>query len=138
MAFKKGQSGNPKGRPKTKGALQEFRTCSYEDFIRKLQKYGAFTVDEMEVELQRTDIPMFDLMFAKVVADAATGNAVARSVILERLWGRVNYKSPFFDDSPTLNPNDPDGPAIEVERTEVIVYLPSNGREVGSERCLKP
>lgn len=86
--FQKGKSGNPGGRPKNT-AIQQFKQTTYADFINSLQKYGTLSRTEMAIELQRPDATMFEIMFGQIVASAAKGDKEARSVLLERLWGKV-------------------------------------------------
>lgn len=89
--FQPGQSGNPSGKngASVDPAIKAFKETTYKDFINKLQKYGAFTRQEIANELQRPDATMFEIMFGQIVASAAKGDKDARAVLLDRLWGKV-------------------------------------------------
>lgn len=87
--FKPGQSGNPAGRAKTDPLIKAFKETTYKDFIAHLQKYGSYTPDEIQADMKRPDITMFELMFSNIVCGAANGGKDARAVLLDRLWGKV-------------------------------------------------
>lgn len=87
--FKKGQSGNPNGRPKVNPTLKAFRELTYNQFIGQLQKYGHQTPDEIKQDLARKDVTMFERIFGKIILQAAEGEKDGRQVFLERLWGKV-------------------------------------------------
>lgn len=132
--FKKGQSGNPDGRPKMSAPLKEFRKVSYEDFLTNLQKYGAFTKSQMADELLRDDLTMFESMFASIVEKAAAGDKDARAVILDRLWGKVFYKADNGSHLPGPHPTGSNLPTADTtnggpQRPQVVFYMPVNGRE---------
>lgn len=87
--FQKGQSGNPSGRPRANPLLRAVKETSYAEFLLGLQKYGKLTRDEMQAELQRSDLTMFELLFGQIVDSAARGDKDARQLLLDRLWGKV-------------------------------------------------
>jgi hypothetical protein len=87
--FPKGKSGNPGGVPKKDLVVRAFRETTFQQFIDNLQKYGSLSREEMARELQRPDATMFELMFGNIVASAAKGDDRARTLLIERLWGRV-------------------------------------------------
>ncbi len=114
--FVKGQSGNISGRPKQKAHIAEFRQTSYEDFINQLQKYGSLTKEEMQEDLNRKDATMFELIFGRILVDAAKGERDARQVLFERLWGKVKDKLEHSSSG--------------ISMPQIIVQLPDNGRSV--------
>jgi hypothetical protein len=87
-AWKPGQSGNPSGRPKLPAELREVKRTTYEEFLTALHKYGHMTRYELVKEIERVDATMFEVMFANVVYKAAEGDKDARTVLLDRLWGK--------------------------------------------------
>jgi hypothetical protein len=111
--FKKGVSGNPGGRKKINPLISEFKKTSYEDFITQLQKYGSLSKDEMQQDIARKDATMFEIIFGRIIIDAAKGEKDARNCLLERLWGKAKDKAEHSTDT-----NAP----------RIIVQLPDNGR----------
>lgn len=97
--FKKGQSGNPSGRPKIDPLITAVKETSYKQFLEGLQKYGALSLKDMDLELKRPDATMFELMFGNIVASAAKGDKDARQVLLERLWGKVKDQVEYTNTS---------------------------------------
>lgn len=87
--FTKGKSGNLSGRPKLPEDVREFKKYSYDSFVRKLQEFTLLTKEELTKRVKDPGITMFDLMFAKVVIQAAEGDKDARNLIIDRLWGKV-------------------------------------------------
>lgn len=87
--FQKGQSGNPSGRPKTDPIIKKFKETTYKEFIETLQKYGTMTREEVNQDLKRPDATMFEVMFGNIVSQAAKGDKDARSLLIDRLWGKV-------------------------------------------------
>lgn len=87
--FKPGQSGNPGGYSKKKREQMAFKRISYEDFITKLQTYGASPQSALDAVIKDPATSAFDLMFVKIFNDAINGKADARNIIIERLWGKV-------------------------------------------------
>lgn len=104
--FKKGQSGNPSGKPKKDPLIKEFQALSYKDFILKLQKYGTFTKRQLSEIVDDPSTQSFDLIFIRILYDAMNGKADARQVLLERLWGKVKdmeVTSSFSDDQELMH-----------------------------------
>lgn len=113
--FKKGVSGNPGGRPKKNPVIEDFKKTSYEDFITQLQKYGSMSKDEMQYDITRKDATMFEIVFGRILIDAAKGERDARNCLLDRLWGkvkdRVEHSAGGGDNAPSI-----------------VITLPDNGR----------
>lgn len=93
--YKKGQSGNPGGVPKAAGRIKAFRELTYQQFIDSLQRFGNFSPAEIEKELKRPDITMFEMMFARIVKEAAEGKEASRELLINRLWGKVKEEIDF-------------------------------------------
>lgn len=93
--FKKGQSGNPSGRAKQDPQIKAFRELTYKEFLTQLQKYGWQTPKQIEQDLKREDVTMFERIFGKIILQAAEGEKDGRQVFLERLWGKVKDQVEF-------------------------------------------
>ncbi len=87
--FKKGQSGNPGGRPKVPDEIKKLRQMTYQEFLDALQKYGVMTREDVEAHLKRKETTCFEHIFGKVIIDACDGEKDARNLLIERLWGKV-------------------------------------------------
>lgn len=87
--FKKGQSGNPLG-PRIDPVVKAFRETKYKDFINGLQKYGSIPPKEIKKDIaEGTDLPAFEVMFARIVLQASEGDKTALQILTDRLWGKV-------------------------------------------------
>lgn len=87
--FQKGQSGNPAGRPKKALEVEKQRLISYAEFILLIQKFSEMPRDEIKAYLERKEATMFELIYGKMVIDAAKGDKSARDMLTERLFGKV-------------------------------------------------
>lgn len=87
--FPKGKSGNPGGGRKANPLVKAFRQTTYEEFIFSLQKLGAMPQQAVDKLLSDPETPMFEKVFARIVDGAAAGDNYARTVLLERLWGKA-------------------------------------------------
>lgn len=98
--FEKGNCANPGGRPKKDPMVREFQETSYKDFVSKLQQFGSMPKEELKEIVKDPQTTVFDLVFARILFDAAQGKADARQVLLDRLWGKVKEMeiTPVFDD----------------------------------------
>lgn len=85
--FKKGQSGNPGGRPKTPENIKELKKVSYTVFVETMHRYGEMSKEQLKAEMTRPDTTMWELMFGNMVATAANGDRDIRREIMKRLWG---------------------------------------------------
>lgn len=86
--FKKGQSGNPNGRPK---GVRNFKTVIEEIF--------ALPIDTLEEELKLKILGLNpkiktieDAFNARLVVDALEGDSYSKKEILERIHGKVSDK----------------------------------------------
>jgi hypothetical protein len=69
--------------------IRAVRECTYKEFIMALQKFGTMTEAQVKEDLSRPDVTMFEKMFGTIVAQAAKGDPASRSLLIERLWGKV-------------------------------------------------
>lgn len=87
--WKKGQSGNPNGVGKTDPQIKAFKEMTYQMFIDAMQKYGNMNHATLKQEIADPKQSMFNLIFANIVQNAASGDHLARTLLIERLWGKV-------------------------------------------------
>ena len=88
--FKKGESGNPNGRPVTKPIEEAFQEFLYQ-----------FAKSKDGQERQRLDVLM-----ARLFADAANGNVKASTELLNRAFGKSKQRNEHTG---------PDGTPVQIE-----------------------
>lgn len=88
--WKKGQSGNPSGRPKTDPVILKINKLSQRDLVEKLREFGNMTPSELQKSVWKDEkTTTFEVVCAKIYIDAMAGKADARQILLERLCGKV-------------------------------------------------
>lgn len=119
--WKKGQSGNPAGKAKRVVEAERQRLITYAEFIDLVTKFSTMPRDEIKAYLERPEATMFELIYGKMVVDAAKGDRVAREMLTERLFGKVKEQIESFN----VNVNStPEGPPI------YVVEMHDNGKFV--------
>ena len=107
------------GKPKVDPLVKAFKQITYKQFLDGLQKYGAFSREQMKNELARPDATMFELMFGNIVESASRGDKDARQVLLERLWGKVTEKVEVAHPAPVvIERQSGEQTVLDVEATE--------------------
>lgn len=89
VRFQKGKSGNPAGRPPTDPKVKAFKEMTYEMFMAAMQSYGNMNLEELKADMKDPAQTMFNLMFGNTMYQAAKGDHLARTFLVERLWGKV-------------------------------------------------
>lgn len=117
-AWKKGQSGNPNGRPPMPPELKAFKKLSPSLVHATVNKFCNMTLPELEAYLKSGKAIVIERMVGEVMAAAARGGDQTRlNFILDRVIGKVrdemHHTADIGDDTP-----------------KVIIMLPANGREV--------
>lgn len=87
--FKKGQSGNPSGRPKKYAQAVAMSMITYADYVELVLKCSQMSRPEIKTYLERPEATMFELIYGRQVLQAATGDKAARQELTERLFGKV-------------------------------------------------
>lgn len=87
--FKKGESGNPLGKPKKDPIIRAFQETKFKDFIDKLQMFGSMGVGELKEIVEDEGTVAFDAVFARVLYDSTKGKDKARDTLFDRLWGKA-------------------------------------------------
>lgn len=113
--FVKGQSGNISGRPKKDPLIAEAEKLTRQEFAGRLLEFANMTKSEMKKKIENPKTKMLELMFGRLLFDAANGKIEATKVILDRVLGKVRE-----DDSAS---------GALPASAKIIVQLPPNGYE---------
>lgn len=89
LLWKKGQSGNPGGRPKGDSDLQELKCHATDKILRHMLEHGGMTVSELTKRLNDDKTVMLERVIGKIYTKAALGSLPHANVILERIAGPV-------------------------------------------------
>lgn len=88
--FKKGQSGNPLGRPRMSEDERKARLLNKVEFERVLNRYIRMSMLEIKARVEDPKTPSLEQIVAKVIYEAAKrGDERRLSFILDRLIGPV-------------------------------------------------
>lgn len=86
--WKPGQSGNPNGRPKKAVEADKIRYAKYAELLELLGKFCEMTSPELTTFIARKEATNFELIYGKLVTQAAGGDKTARLEFSERLLGK--------------------------------------------------
>jgi hypothetical protein len=88
--FKKGQSGNPGGKPKVPDDIKEARKLNQIELERAINRLIWLPRAELKALIENPETPMFEMMLASIVAQAAQkGDQSRLEFILMRVIGKV-------------------------------------------------
>jgi hypothetical protein len=88
--YKKGQSGNPNGRPPMSADLRMMGRVTKYEFERLIHRYLIMTRDELEAATKDPKTPILELTVASILKKAIIGGDQTRlNFILDRLIGKV-------------------------------------------------
>jgi hypothetical protein len=88
--FKKGQSGNPGGKPKGREDLKKIKLMSKDDVSRLLQKIMNMPIDDIKAMVKDPKTPALELMFARLIDKALSeGDRSRLDFLMERTVGKV-------------------------------------------------
>lgn len=88
--WKKGQSGNPGGRPKLPPELRAIKALSVEEINRLVSKYARMAPQDVSALVDAGAIPMLELCIARIFQEsAAKGDNMRLSFLLDRAVGKV-------------------------------------------------
>lgn len=94
--FKKGVSGNPKGRPKAPIEVRRARAMNKNELDLLLAKYRDVPVGELmpfNTFIQKNkDLPILHAIVLSTMVKAASGDSSARAFIADRMFGKVTDK----------------------------------------------
>lgn len=115
MKWKKGQSGNPSGRPKHYITAERVRTV--------IDTLSAMSREAMHDKIQDPAATMLEIQIASIIARAAKDGDYGRmNFLLDRMIGKVS-------DEVNQRVTGASGEALP----QIVVTLPSNSKEVKSD-----
>lgn len=102
-AFKPGQSGNPKGRPKLPSDVLESRKQNTVSVARILNKFMNMNIEELKLLMNDKKTQNLELMIGRIIIEAIkTGDYTRLNFILDRSIGKVTEKVEHKLPTPTL------------------------------------
>ena len=112
--FKKGQSGNPFGRPPLSPHLARITKLTKDEINALFAKYSRMSKEEMTAALQDSKLPSLELWIASgIVNGIRTGDWYNLNLMLDRIFGK-----PKIDEE------------MQAEnRPRIVIMLPQNGKE---------
>lgn len=88
--FKKGQSGNPGGKPKLPDDIKQARKLSQIELERTINKLIYLPRSELKQVIENPATPMFEIMIASIIAQASQkGDQLRLDFVLNRMIGKV-------------------------------------------------
>lgn len=88
--FIKGQSGNPKGRPKMDPELLAVSKMTHSYITQVINKYSAMTRAQIQAKIKDEDTPMIECTVASIYVKALqTGDYMKLNFLLDRAIGKV-------------------------------------------------
>lgn len=111
--FKKGQSGNPGGKPKLPKELKDIQQVTTHELQRYISKYFRMNRTQIVKACASEVLPMMEVAIARTLHVAAKNGEFHRLLpLLDRLLGKVKEHIISVEDS-----------------HRAVVILPSNGRD---------
>jgi len=102
-AFKPGQSGNPKGRPKLPEDVLESRKQNTVSVARILNKFMNMNIEELKLLMNDKKTQNLELMIGRIIIEAIkTGDYTRLNFILDRSIGKIVDKMEIKVPKPTM------------------------------------
>lgn len=101
--WKKGQSGNPKGRVKLPEEVKEAKRLNRASMEAALNKFLTWETDKLAEFLRDTKNPVLDMIIAKILIEAMKkGDQMRLNFLFDRLIGKVQDKVEHTLPKPTV------------------------------------
>jgi len=99
--YKKGVSGNPKGRPKLPGEIKTAKVVNQIEMFRIMNKFAYMSTAEIKNLLHASDTPMIEIVAARLYIEAGKkGDHHRLGFVFDRLIGSVPQRTEHsFHDS---------------------------------------
>lgn len=90
MTFKKGQSGNPGGRPKLPGDVKEARNLTNAEVIRVLSAFLQLSPQDLREKMNAPDVTMLEGLIGSIMLKGIKeGSPAHLSFLFDRTVGKV-------------------------------------------------
>jgi hypothetical protein len=97
--FKKGQSGNPSGRPKIPEGLRTIASLSQHEVTKLVSKYARMTIRDLFAAAKNQDTPVIELSIIKIfLLSAEHGDQSKLTFLLDRAIGKVPVSEPTTEE----------------------------------------
>lgn len=101
--FKKGQSGNPGGRPHIPDDIRKARKENQISVARALNKFMYLSLDELDLVIKDQKTEVLDMLIARIISKCMKeGDYMRFNFILDRMIGKVTEKIEHSLPKPTM------------------------------------
>lgn len=103
MAFKKGQSGNPSGRPKVPEDVREAKKLTSVEMVRVLNKFNGWTLNQLAEFCKDGNNTVLEMMVARImIKGIKDGTPTNLTFLFDRLIGKVKDQVEVSYPKPTV------------------------------------